>query len=208
MSINAINPTTPGINYENALTPDALMAYCANRLRDLDEQMQQAFAGQQKFRVVSEALGEIQQTLQGASSGKGLHADDGSGPYIIKCDYEKALANMPDGPEKDKVQASYQEFMSHCSWQADPNNPQNPGGQKLVYSGGPLAGESDGAAQACRDAADHIGQINKDLSSSSELAMISLQSLMSQRQTAIQICTNLVSALGETSKAIAQKIGT
>jgi hypothetical protein len=37
--------------------------------------------------------------------------------------------------------------------------------------------------------------------------MISLQSIMSARQTAVQLATNLISALGESSKAIAANAG-
>jgi hypothetical protein len=37
--------------------------------------------------------------------------------------------------------------------------------------------------------------------------MIQLQSLMSQRQQAIQMCTNMVQALGQSSQAVAANIG-
>lgn len=50
------------------------------------------------------------------------------------------------------------------------------------------------------------GAIN-DLNSGAELQMIGLQSLMSQRQTAVQLTTNLVQALGDQANKIAQNIG-
>ena len=48
-----------------------------------------------------------------------------------------------------------------------------------------------------------VGQLD----SSAQLEMIQLQQVMSARQTAIQLCTNLVSALGKSSEAIAANIG-
>ena len=46
-----------------------------------------------------------------------------------------------------------------------------------------------------------------DLNSSSELQMIQLQSLMSERQTAIQLTTNLVQSLGDQSEKIVDNVG-
>jgi hypothetical protein len=53
----------------------------------------------------------------------------------------------------------------------------------------------------------YIDGLSKDVESSSQMNMIHLQSLMSSRQTAIQLATNLISSLGESSKAIAANIG-
>jgi hypothetical protein len=55
----------------------------------------------------------------------------------------------------------------------------------------------DGAIKDCQN----------DIQSSSELAMITLQSLMSQRQESIQMCTNLVQSLGDQCNKIAENIG-
>ena len=46
-----------------------------------------------------------------------------------------------------------------------------------------------------------------DLNSDSEMTMITLQSLMSQRQTAVQLTTNLVQSLGDQQNSIAKNIG-
>jgi hypothetical protein len=46
-----------------------------------------------------------------------------------------------------------------------------------------------------------------DLNGGAELNMINLQAIMSQRQTAIQLTTNLVQALGDSSNKIAANIG-
>ena len=46
-----------------------------------------------------------------------------------------------------------------------------------------------------------------NLNSDSEMTMINLQSLMSQRQTAVQLTTNLVQSLGDQQNSIAKNIG-
>jgi len=49
--------------------------------------------------------------------------------------------------------------------------------------------------------------IGKDLESQASLNMIRLQSIMSTRQTAVQLATNLIASLGETTKAIVTNVG-
>ncbi len=206
MTVSNIGPVAPGtINYGGALTPDALMAYCESRLRGLDDQMHDAFARQETFRTASAALNDVQKTLQDAANGNGFDPNDGDGPWKVMQGFDTAIKNMPPGRDRDELIKQANDFKSHCKQADDYNNPANPSGKKWVYDG-PLLGQPNGK-QACSDLAEHIGDINKNASSSAELDMISLQSLMSQRQTAVQMCTNMVSALGETSKAIAQKIG-
>jgi hypothetical protein len=53
----------------------------------------------------------------------------------------------------------------------------------------------------------YLEGVTKDIESSAQLDMIRLQSIMSARQTAIQLSTNLVAALGESTKAIVSNIG-
>jgi hypothetical protein len=60
--------------------------------------------------------------------------------------------------------------------------------------------ELQGYGQALSDAA---GSLNSD----SELAMVHLESLMSQRQTAVTLTTNLVQSLGDQENKIADNIG-
>ena len=54
---------------------------------------------------------------------------------------------------------------------------------------------------------DRLQGCASDLNSNSELQMIQLQSLMSERQTAIELTTNLVQSLGNQAEKIAQNVG-
>jgi Na+/phosphate symporter len=52
----------------------------------------------------------------------------------------------------------------------------------------------------------NIDDICKDLGSGRELAMVELQSIVSQRQTALQLTTNLLSAVNESARNITNNI--
>jgi len=181
---------TNGINYTGALTPDALMMYCATRLRSLDDQMSEQFAKQHAHRASTSAVNNLQQRIHQLSVGKEHHALDANCDRVadqaIKAEveqmFQEALNTLPAGPQKDALEKEFAEWNKTM-------------GDKML-------GKDEATNMAQR-----LGTISKDLSSSAELDMIQLQSLMSQRQTAIQLCTNLVSALGESAKTIAQKIG-
>ena len=54
---------------------------------------------------------------------------------------------------------------------------------------------------------EYVGNMMKQLESSAQLEMIGLQSTMSARQTAIQLSTNLISALNKGTDAIAANVG-
>lgn len=54
---------------------------------------------------------------------------------------------------------------------------------------------------------ESIKGLQSDLNSGTELGMIQLQSLMSQRQSSVQMVTNLIQSLGEQMKGIAGNVG-
>ena len=76
-----------------------------------------------------------------------------------------------------------------------PPNQLGPQGDKILQSQ-----ELQGYAQTLTDAAGN-------LNSNSELGMVQIQSLMSQRQTAVSLTTNLVQSLGDQENKIADNIG-
>lgn len=187
---NATSASSP-INYSGALTPEALMVYCSSRLSGIDQEMQSHFEKQQQYRAASSHLSSIQAKLNqlGAQPG-GLQRDVGNGEadfQEIRHDFMDAIDALPAGsPERASVEKAFQDFRSSVT--------RNAGGDHVFDQ------------NECQKLAQSLASVSKDISGSAELDMISLQSLMSQRQTAVQLCTNLVSALGESSKSIAQKI--
>jgi hypothetical protein len=53
----------------------------------------------------------------------------------------------------------------------------------------------------------YLDGVGKDIDSSAQMDMIRLQSIMSARQTAIQLSTNLIASLSESTKSIVSNIG-
>jgi hypothetical protein len=172
------------IGLEQALTPDALMTYCKSRLQHLDGAIHEHFSRQQDLRNASSAIGALQQKLTDAATLKeGVKADDAQTRNEITAQFENALAALPEShPRRAEVLQVYAFYKA------------------TLVDAMVSPSELNSMAQS-------IGSVVKDLGSSAELDMISLQSLMTQRQTAIQLCTNLVAALGESTKLIAQRIG-
>ncbi len=182
-STTSVSTLAPS-QFAASLTPDALMTYCRTRLQTLDEGIHEHFSRQQNMRNASSAVSALQQKLTDAAAlNEGIRSEDAAIRDDLSAHFEKALTALPEGhPQREGIEKLY-------SWYK-----QTLG--DLIVS----TAELNAMAQA-------VGGVAKDLSSSAELDMISLQSLMTQRQTAIQICTNLVAALGESTKLIAQRIG-
>jgi hypothetical protein len=175
------------VNYTGALTPDALMVYCGARLRDIDQQVNAVFARQKQQQNASSAVntlqGDLNQlvALQSSDDAYAVKAGDTETRGRIAAEFEKAIMYAPEGV-KAQLGALYEE------WKANP-------------------GTEDYNVRELKSFSERLGTIGKEISSSMELDMIGLQSLMSQRQTAVQLITNLVASLGESLKAGASKVG-
>ena len=164
------------------LTPDALMAYCQSRLDSIDSQVQSSFDQQNKN------ASEISQIQDVANTFKTYSTANQSGANLA--DMQKRLTDLVN-----QIQGT------------DPNSAALPGLKDTLAQLNSTAQddlvvttETEGFAQNITDSAN-------DLNSGSELQMVQLQSLMSQRQTAISLTTNLVQSLGDQENKIADNIG-
>jgi hypothetical protein len=179
--------TTASVGQTSALTPEALMLYCGARLRDLDQEVNETFARQKQYRDATSALNDLQSDLNGlikTKSAEGEYAipeHDQATLDRIGQKFERAITAAPPGI-REKLETAYAE------WKTNPGN--------TAYN-----------VKEVKAKAEEIGGLAKEISSAAELDMIGLQSLMSQRQTAIQLTTNLLSSFNESLKAIAAKVG-
>jgi hypothetical protein len=188
------------------LTPDALLQYCQSRLESVDAQLQGVLQGQQ---VRNSEISAIQQVLQKFNS-----ATDGVNDDSTTCtSMEKSLYDLvgrlesadPGCPELPKLKQIYNNLLysgtgpttdlPYVDESLYPPDQQGPRGDNTL-STGEIQGYVSGL-QACAS----------DLNSGSELEMIQVQSLMSQRQTAIQLTTNLVQSLGDQAQKIVENVG-
>jgi hypothetical protein len=178
----------PSVPNYTSLSPDALMSYCEARLNSLDTQMDGIFTSQQKNAATTQDLNKIADSISNLPV-----ANPATNPptvtvspkdYTAICtEYDDAIRDAGKGSalagelEKDKSN-----FANSC------------GGNSL---------NSDTATAL----SGNLKNDTADLNSDSEMTMINLQSLMSQRQTAVQLTTNLVQSLSDQSGDIAKNVG-
>lgn len=199
-----------------SLTPDALMAYCQARLDSIDGQVGGIFSEQEVRNGEASALQQVIAAFQTYSAG--VNSGDSQG--ASKCaTMEASLSGLiqqikasdPGFPDLGKLEQTYNDLLySGTGPQAEtattptlqywdkatyPPNQNGPEGDNILDSD-----EVQSAIQSLQGCAS-------DLNSGSELQMIQLQSLMSERQTAVELTTNLVQSLGDQSEKVAENIG-
>ncbi|MCA9600035.1 MAG: hypothetical protein KC776_42320 [Myxococcales bacterium] len=211
MSISPImNTNSPSVlegSNPNALTAEGLMLYLETRMNGLDEQINAAFDKQKKIEGIRKELMKIQNALGGLSEEKGLHGthNDHGGWMGWKDGGASAASTKKDG------MAGYEKEITDALAEIDQIDPElgkavrksmsTDGAGSLYYLNGQYKGEEVKAAKEC------VNNFMKQLESSAQLEMIGLQSKMSARQTAIQLATNLISALNKGTDAIAANVG-
>ncbi len=231
MTIQSVGATfqIPGGAVGAFLTPDALMAYCQSRLEGLDTQMDTAMAKQQQANDDSNVLSNLASQL--TVRGDKLDLNDAGGFATAKS-YADAMMNaagqIKDPAAKqaliDKANAIYTKLNIACvdvsgetsvdvtKLTPDQLKDYMPGGSK--HHNDPPDGTNNNPNDRYISvdemkalSSDAVANIQKDLNSGAELSMINLQSLMSQRQQAIQLATNLVQSLGDQCNKIAENVG-
>jgi hypothetical protein len=160
------------------LTPDAMLVYCQSRLSGINTQCRDLMTRQEQNGNAQAALGDLLSTLYSHQDGV-------------------------NGDTKQAVLNAYQKAID------DVGGPTSPLGQKLANDRDTLFGTGDtqGDKNAMAALINATKTHQSDLNSDSEIDMIRLQSLMSQRQTAIQLTTNIVQSLNDQANKIVANIG-
>jgi hypothetical protein len=161
------------------LTPDAMMVYCQTRLTSIDTQCSELMAKQQKTGRDQAALSDLTKFLTTFKQG----FDDNA----------NAITNM---------QAAYDSAINAVG-------PNSELGVKLTNDRANLKAGGDNKifAEEMESLIAGVKGYQSNLNSDSELDMIHLQSLMSQRQTAIQLTTNIVQSLNDQVNKVVANIG-
>lgn len=201
---NSFNPTAPKTSSAAAvatkllppsfglLTPETLLAFCETKLRGIDEQVQRAFLSQQNRNRLSTALSTLSDQLSARSKGIG-EGDVTVKDDIIKA-YKAAIAEAgPESAVGEKLVEELAHFTATGNGQGADYGVENDTGSIADWE--------------MKDFMDSIQRMQGDVNREGELEMIQLQSLMSQRQQALQMCTNMVASLGQSSQQIAANIG-
>jgi hypothetical protein len=220
------NTFAANADFNGYLTPDALMTYCQTRLQGIDSQVQKAFAQQAAMNKSSEMLGDLANAINLPSDKLDLNTEAGFKQSLDTAKQLQAAADSAQDPDTKKaLQAAADKILAKLN-KFEQTKAGGSGFDKISVSttdadikricentdgkhGQPVSDEDRyyTVDQFKGDTVDAIHNIQQDISSSAELSMINLQSLMSQRQQAIQLATNLVQSLGDQCSKIAENVG-
>lgn len=173
----------------NSMTPSALVFYLSTRLGNVDGQMNEIFAREKATEKVRSEVRALQEVLTAFETATDKSTEIQLTPEQasnIQITIDAHINNIKaiDLRLGETIQAHLQQ-------------------EGQLQSGG-IAKYTTAELDNSKD---YLGMVSKDLESGSQMDMIALQSLMGARQTAIQLATNLVSALSESQKAIVSNIG-
>lgn len=191
-AVDASRAELDGLTY-GTLTPEALIAYVAEKLGGIDNRVQTMMSKQRAREAQSQALTDLANVLGAHQADIAEGASGDQARKDIDAAYAKAIAAVggEDTPLGQKLAAQRKDFDGTAQLNGvnvgDPSNLVN-------------TKEMDGFL-------GNVNRLQSDLNRGGELDMLQLQSMTSQRQQIVQMATNVIASLGETSKAIAQKIG-
>ncbi len=206
------------ISEMSSVTPDALMAYCQSRLDSIDGQITDSFNSQSQTASTINVIDQVAGDLRNYGSDQ----TDPNTVRSIESEYQQAIqtiqATDPGSPALAKLIPSYNQlvysgdggaaFVAQKNGTAvDPTAPDFIDETQYAPQDNSTQGDGRLSATELEAATTTLTDAASDLNSSTELAMVNLQSLMSQRQTAISLTTNLVQSLGDQLDKIADNIG-
>jgi len=174
------------------MTPDTILFFCQSRLRSLDRAITEKLNEQRHLtsnKVLNAVKAAVTKCTENNINKDGNYEITGPNYASVVENIDAALADPTLSAEhRKKLEGARNAFMKGGSNDVDFN-----GSEK---GGAVTKDELKQITETCDDAI-------KAKSSEAELNMISIQSLMSQRQTAVQLTTNMMAAINDSLKAIA-----
>jgi hypothetical protein len=204
------------------------MAYCSTRLSNLDSQMQQIFNQQTQSAATINDLNNISSQLNdlpAASTGNPPTITVTAAQYAqIQQAYNSAISDL--SPTGGAAQGMYaagaatslgQELVTDSSSFTKGATPVlsmsdlglSPGGGKSGATPAVNANSSETftiPASVVTNITQNLKTYTSSLNSDAEMQMINLQSLMSSRQTAVELSTNLMQAMSTTDESIVSNL--
>jgi predicted ATPase with chaperone activity len=189
------------VEFNQNLSPDAMMIYLQTRLDGIDAQVDTIFNDQKKQQSAQSIINKIKATLSELNP----NADK---PVALVTTARTDAAGTAD--LRPDIQRRVDEQLGDLA-KIDPNLASQIRAQLAapgqLFVPDKNGGNAEYIGQEVQAGQDVLNAVGKDLESTSQMNMIRLQSVMSARQTAIQLATNLVSSLGESTKAIVSNLG-
>jgi len=210
------------------LTPDAVLSYCGAMLQGLDTQIESSMNQQVVANQASQAISSITADINNLSAdGWQLSQSPASGTQILGA-IQQQINELPPNSQgaqmliqlrdtiADRISPGLSTILDGPNAYADywsqvgtanvttESDAQVLGGLKPPLPTG--TNQIDPTA----DVKSWLTTLQGDqttLDNDSQLQMVSIDSLVSQRQTAVGLATDLVQSMGDTTKSIVDKIG-
>jgi hypothetical protein len=197
--------------FDGGMSTDALMAYCQSRLDSIDGQIQDSFTSQQSNVNTIAAINAFANQLKSYSTGVSGATDCAALETKFQTLIQSIQASDPSSPALADLLPAYNTMV--YSGDGGAQFLHNSSGPDMIDPGhhGPSTDSTKGdnviSVTELQSYTTTLTDAATNLNSSSELQMVHLQSLMSDRQTAISLTTNLVQSLGDQESKIADNIG-
>jgi hypothetical protein len=217
---------TSPIGSSTNLTSDSLMSYCQGQLDSIDGEINSTMETDQNATQLSQNLQSVIEQFQNYANG----TQDPTACQKLESALGGVITQMqntdPDNPQLGPLIQTYNNMVwSGTGGQTTPSSgtattatgtsaatsgsstPQfiDPTGYPPVQSG--AQGDNNLDADEMQSYISTMQGASSALDSGSEMNLVALQSLMSQRETAISLTTNLVQSLGDQTNSIANNIG-
>jgi hypothetical protein len=197
---------TNAIGSSSGLTPDALMNYCSSQLDSIDSAIDTTMESDQDATQVSQKLQGLIETFQQSSNGV---TNDPGTCQALESGLGSIISSMqntdPNNPNLGPMIQTYNDMVESGTGPSA----STPYIDEAQYAPKATANNNDNTygADEMQGFISTLQGASSSLDSGSEMNLVQLQSLMSQRETAISLTTNLVQALGDQTNSIASNIG-
>jgi hypothetical protein len=192
----------------NGLDAQGILLYCSSRLSSLDDLIKSRFAEQEKRNQAVKDAGSLMSLLNratyGIKDGKDAQDNDKNYDASMGADLAKAYNTTQDPQVREKIWGAYKAWTGRdlegdghggaALWQCDPHQLKD----KLDVNN--IHGFNGQDYQSTFVA--NVKEIQDGLTKDSELSMIQLQSIVSQRQQAVQMTTQLMATMNDSMKQV------
>jgi hypothetical protein len=218
---------TDGSSPPAYLTPEALMAYVQSRLQGIDSQVQTAMTQQQNADWEQSNIGSILTEIatDSANTTNGVMNNPQECQTLVQNLQDLITQIQQRDPGCSQLGALEQLHDSIMATGCGPNPPNSTVQGYYCSNTGGVGGAPNGTMQPTNnpppngadntigtneftDFTNTLNNINSSLSSGAELGMIKIQSLMSERTTAITLATSILQSSSDGTQKIVDKIGT
>jgi hypothetical protein len=192
-----------------ALTGEAVLSYCSARIHSLDSLIQGRFAEQRARNQTLKQVGSLMDIMRRSGAGQAAGAKDAAGKdhaahHEAQARDLRKLYNEASDPQlREAIAGCYQTVTGRAL--------EAPAADGRVADALPAdwLDRSNVFAQTRETWESKLGElknIQDGVSKDNEMSMIQLQSILSQRQLAVQITTQMLSAMAEAKKGIVANI--